>query len=153
MITVAADLAWQSLMNIDVTSSHWRATARQLIKYAVVGALSNLAGYCLYLLLTYLGCTPKLTMTALYSLGASLAFFANRRFTFHHHGHMGSASVRFIVAHALGYLLNLLLLLVFVDWLGFAHQLVQAVAIMVVAIFLFVIIRIFVFAQHPRGLE
>lgn len=48
----------------------------------------------------------------------------------------------------MGYLLNLILLLLFVDWLDFPHQIVQGIAIVVVAIFLFVVLRIFVFA--PR---
>jgi len=125
----------------------WR-TARQLLSYAVVGGLSNLAGYALYLLLTHLGCTPKLTMTMLYATGAAIGFFANRRFTFRHDGHVGAAGIRFMLAHVLGYLLNLALLLLFVDGLGFAHQIVQAVAIIVVALFLFVVFRWFVFAQR-----
>jgi len=37
-------------------------------------------------------------------------------------------------------------LLLFVDWLDFPHQIVQAIAIVVVAIFLFVVLRVFVFA-------
>lgn len=126
-----------------------RAEAMQLFSYVLVGVLSNLAGYFLYLFLTYLGCTPKLTMTTLYGVGAVFSFFANRRFTFRHDGHIGAVGIRFLLAYALGYLLNLLLLVLFVDVLGFAHQLVQAVAIVVVAIFLFVVCRLFVFVQRP----
>lgn len=125
----------------------WQA-ARQLLSYAMVGGLSNLAGYALYLLLTHLGCTPKLTMTMLYAAGAAIGFFANRRFTFRHDGHVGSAGIRFMLAHASGYLLNLALLLLFVDGLGFAHQIVQAIAIVVVALFLFMLFRSFVFVQR-----
>jgi putative flippase GtrA len=132
-----------------MNSNHelWQ-TARQLLSYAMVGVLSNLAGYALYLLLTHLGCTPKLTMTMLYAAGATIGFFANRRFTFRHDGHVGATGIRFMVAHALGYLLNLALLLIFVDVLGFAHQIVQAIAIVVVALFLFMLFRLFVFVQR-----
>jgi len=132
-----------------MNSNHelWQA-ARQLLSYAMVGVLSNLAGYALYLLLTHLGCTPKLTMTMLYAAGATIGFFANRRFTFRHDGHVGATGIRFMVAHALGYLLNLALLLIFVDVLGFAHQIVQAIAIVVVALFLFMLFRLFVFVQR-----
>lgn len=125
----------------------WQA-ARQLLCYALVGLLSNLAGYALYLLLTHLGCTPKLTMTMLYATGAIIGFFSNRRFTFRYDGHVGAAGFRFLLAHALGYLLNLTLLLLFVDVLGFAHQIVQAIAIVFVALFLFIVFRSFVFVQR-----
>lgn len=36
-------------------------------------------------------------------------------------------------------------------WLDFAHQIVQAIAIVVIAIFLFVLSRVFVFARQPAG--
>lgn len=119
---------------------------RQLFSYAFVGVLTNLFVYGLYLLLTYLWGAPKLTMTTLYFFGASIGFLANRRFTFRHDGGIGVTGIRYLLAQVAGYLLNLVLLLLFVDWFDFPHQIVQAIAIVVVAIFLFVVLRIFVFA-------
>lgn len=123
-------------------------TLRQLFSYAFIGLLTNILGYALYLLLTYFLGAPKLTMTALYSAGALISFFANRRFTFRHDGRIGVTGMRYLFAQLLGYLLNLTLLVLFVDWLGFEHQIVQAVAIVVVTIFLFVLSRFFVFAPQ-----
>ncbi len=119
---------------------------RLFCRYVLIGAITNLMGYSIYLTLTYLWGYPKLTMTVLYFVGALIGFLANRRFTFTHEGHIGAASLRYAVAHGIGYLLNLLLLYLFVDRLSFPHQIVQAVAIVVVAIYLFVILRVFVFA-------
>lgn len=75
-----------------------------------------------------------------------MGFLANRRFTFRHTGGIGSTGFRYLLAQVAGYLLNLALLLLFVDWFDFPHQIVQAIAIVVVAIFLFVVLRVFVFA-------
>jgi len=75
-----------------------------------------------------------------------MGFLANRRFTFRHDGGIGITGVRYLLAQVAGYLLNLVLLLLFVDWFDFPHQIVQAIAIVVVAIFLFVVLRLFVFA-------
>lgn len=86
-------------------------------------------------------------MSVLYLFGALVGFFANRRFTFRYDGHIGVAGLRYLFAQFLGYLLNLILLLLFVDWFGFSHQIVQAIAIVVVAIFLFALSRFFVFAH------
>lgn len=122
-----------------------RKTLQQLFSYALIGALTNVLGYALYLLLTYLWGAPKLTMTLLYFTGASISFFSNRRFTFRHDGHIGVTGARYLLVQFAGYLLNLVLLLLFVDWLGLSHQIVQATAIVVVAIFLFVLLRFFVF--------
>jgi len=126
----------------------WKKDLRQISSYALIGVLSNLAGYVLYLLLTYSIGTPKLTMTALYSVAALISFFANRRFTFQHNGRIGVTGVRYLLAQLFGYFLNLLLLFLFVDCLGFAHQYIQAIAVFVVAIFLFILLRVFVFVPH-----
>jgi putative flippase GtrA len=128
-------------------------TIRQLFSYAVIGILTNSLGYSLYFLLTYFWGAPKLTMTALYAIGSLISFFANRRFTFRHDGRMGATGIRFVIALLLGYLLTLTLQVTFVDWLGFAHQVVQAIAIVVVAIFLFLLSRLFVFAPNKRKNE
>ena len=127
---------------------------KQLFRYAAVGAGSNLAGYLAYLGLTWLGVGPKLAMSCLYVLGASVSFAANRAWTFSHAGSVGASAVRFAIAHGLGYLLNLAILVAFVDHLGFPHQAVQAIAIVVVALFLFALFRLFVFpagAARARG--
>ena len=124
------------------------------LRYAVVGASSNLAGYLIYLAITWLGVEPKAAMTALYLVGATVSFAGNRYWTFSHKGNAAASLVRFGIAHVLGYLLNLTLLVIFVDRLGYPHQWVQAVAIFVVAFFLFVAFRLFVFpsvAKAPGG--
>lgn len=135
----------------DFEVSKGEAAVRQFLRYAIIGMLSNISGYLIYLLATYMGATPKLTMTALYVVGAVVGFFGNRKFTFGYGGRVLAAGVRFIFAHSLGYLLNLSMLLIFVDHLGGAHQLVQALAIFVVAIFLFVMFRFFVFPEKAAS--
>ena len=120
----------------------------QLIRYGLVGVLSNAAIYFIYLLITYLGVEPKTAMTLVYIIGASIGFIGNRKWTFAHHGDFSSAALRYVPAHLFGYLLNFLILFTFVDRLGYAHQWVQAVAIIIVAGFLFIIFKYFVFRER-----
>jgi putative flippase GtrA len=117
----------------------------QLLKYGIVGVASNAIGYLIYLGITYLGVAPLIAMTALYSVGAFVGFVGNRRLTFSHSGNALASGVRYVLAHIVGYFLNLSMLLIFVHHLGFPHQLVQAVAILVVAAFLFIAFKTFVF--------
>jgi putative flippase GtrA len=138
-------LVWRCLMIDEPNILSSKKALRQFFTYALIGVLTNVLGYAIYLILTYLWGAPKLTMTALYFVGASIGFLANRRFTFRHNGGIGVTGVRYLLAQFAGYLLNLVLLL-FVDWFDFPHQIVQAIAIVVVAIFLFVVLRVFVFA-------
>lgn len=119
----------------------------KFIRYSLVGFFTNLIGYGIYLIFTYLGVTPKSTITVLYFFGALLGFFANRRFTFNYDGDVFLAVCRYVIAQILGYLLNLFILFLFVDILGIAHQIVQAIAILVVALFLFFLSYFFVFPK------
>ncbi len=124
-----------------------RATTAQLLRYGFVGITINLAGYMVYLLLTYLGATPKITMSLLYGVGAAIGFMGNRRFTFAHKGSLVGTGIRYAIAHCFGYFLNLAILIVMVDKLGYTHQWVQAVAIFIVAGFLFMTFKYFVFRK------
>ena len=121
---------------------------QQLIRYGVVGVVSNAAIYFIYLLITYLGVEPKTAMTLVYIIGASIGFIGNRKWTFAHRGDSYSAALRYVLAHLSGYLLNFLILFTFVDRLGYAHQWVQAVAIIIVAGFLFIVFKYFVFRER-----
>lgn len=123
-------------------------TVRQLLRFGLIGLLQNGIGYGLYLLSTWAGMPPKPTMTLLYLAGATASFLANRRYTFGHTGSITRAGVRFMLAHLGGYLINLLLLWWLADRQGYPHQWVQAGAIFVVATFLFISFRIFVFPRR-----
>lgn len=121
---------------------------QQLIRYGLVGVASNATIYFVYLLITYLGVEPKTAMTLVYIIGASIGFIGNRKWTFAHSGDSSSAVLRYVLAHLFGYLLNFLMLLTFVDRLGYSHQWVQAMAIVIVAGFLFVVFKHFVFRER-----
>jgi hypothetical protein len=55
-----------------------------------------------------------------------------------------------VLAHVVGYCLNLSLLLVFVGKLGYPHQWVQGAAILIVACYLFLAFKFFVFRNPER---
>lgn len=120
---------------------------RQFLRYVTVGITTNALGYLVYLLITSYGFEPKRTVSVLYVVGVTISFLGNKKWTFSHQGAVLSTGVKFFVAHFFGYLLNLLLLITFVDRLHYPHQAVQAVAIVVVALFLFVVFRVFVFPK------
>jgi putative flippase GtrA len=123
----------------------------QLFRYGLVGVVTNLALYFFYLFITYLGIEPKTAMTISYVVGALLGFIGHRKWTFMHNGALLGSGARYIIAHLFGYLINFLILLTFVDKLGYPHQWVQAAAIIVVAGFLFVTFRYFVFPKNGRN--
>lgn len=140
-MVVAGD---SSILRHDVGS-----VMNQLMRYGIVGLLSNGAAYVSYLVISALGDNPILAMTAVYLVAATIGFFGNRRLTFNHQGGLLGAAGRYVIAHSVGYAFNLALLVVFVDVLGYPHALVQAAAILIVAVYLFLAFRFFVFKPIP----
>lgn len=125
----------------------YRQTIKQLSRFVVVGATSNAIGYTLYILLTFLGVPPKVTMTVLYVIGAGLGFWGNRKFTFGSNERLTTTGMRYVLVHLVGYSILYVMQTVFYEHYGLAHQIVQLVAIAVVAIYLFVAMKIFVFGD------
>lgn len=125
-----------------------RRTVLQLARYALVGLASNAFGYLLYLLLTGLGLGPKLAMTLLYGVGVLQTFVFNRRWTFGHKGAFGAVFIRYCLAYGLGYIINLVVLITLVDRLGYPHQAVQGIMILLLALMLFILQKFWVF-QSP----
>nr|WP_316639094.1 GtrA family protein [uncultured Roseateles sp.] len=120
-------------------------TLFQLIRYGVVGVASNLVGYLLYLGLTSLGVGPKSAMSLLYAIGVAQTFLFNKRWTFGHQGSGRAALLRYCTAYGLGYVINLVVLLVLVDHWAWPHQWVQGVMILVLAAMLFLLQKFWVF--------
>lgn len=120
----------------------------QLNRYFFVGVLVNIIGYIIYVLLAYFGITPAKSMSILYVVGALLGFYFNRSFTFQYDGKVSYAICRYVLVLMIGYLLNLSIFFIFIDMFGYPHYFVQAIAIIVVAFFMFMMSRIFVFSMR-----
>ncbi|MBZ9601972.1 GtrA family protein [Phyllobacterium chamaecytisi] len=127
-----------------------RQSVGQLLRYGLVGVITNFLGYILYLSITFFGVGPKTTMTVLYFIGTSISFVGNRKWVFSHQGNVFDAGLRYVAAYATGYLLNYSILFVFVDLYGYPHAYVQAVSIAVVAAYLFAVLKFLVF-PHVRA--
>jgi putative flippase GtrA len=124
----------------------------QLFRYGIIGILVNSIGYLLYIFVTFFLDYPKSVMSCLYIIGASLGFILNRSITFCHEGSISKSATRYIFAQFLGFLINYSLLSVFVDHYGIDHQVVQAFSVVVVAIVLFVMLRVLVFSSRIEEL-
>lgn len=119
----------------------------QVIRYIIAGAAINGISYILYLVLTSLGVGHKMAMSSLYIIGMMVNFLVNRRWTFRGTGAVSAGLARFLVAITVGYMLNLIGLFLFVDVAGWPHELVQAGAIVVIAVYFFIINKHYVHAK------
>ena len=122
-----------------------RRSAGQFIRYATVGLISNAVGFFLYLVLTATGMEPKMAMTLLYGIGVAQTFIFNKRWSFRHGGLHGPAFARYCIAYGLGYVINLVVLIVLVDRMGYPHEIVQGVMVLSLAVMLFLLQKFWVF--------
>ena len=84
-------------------------------------------------------------MTLLYISGVVAGYFGHKTWTFTHQGTFFKSSMRYILAHIIGYNLALSIMYILVDVIGFAHQWVYAVTVLAVAIVLFLLFKYLVF--------
>jgi putative flippase GtrA len=122
---------------------------RHIILYGIVGLILNFALYCIYLLLCYF-IDPKLSMTLVYGVGVIIGYFSHKKITFDHEGDYVKTLYRFGIAHVTGYLINLITLYFFVNLAGYRHEAVQAISILVIAIYLFFVFKFWVFSGIRR---
>lgn len=126
-----------------------RGSFLELTRYAFVGIVSNLAGYLVYLLITFLGVEPKMAMSLLFIIGVTIGFVGNRKWTFAYQGDTTRTARRFVVAYAIAYMLNFICMWIAVDRMGIPHYLVQGVSLVVISALLFMAQKYWIFAVNP----
>ena len=122
------------------------------MRYGLVGLITNLLGYSTFLSLTWFGFNPKLVMTLIYFTCTVFSFFGMKNWAFANKqgSDINKTIVRFFMVYSVGYLINLTLLVAFVDHLGYSYQLAQAAAISVIIIYFFITLKLFVFPLQKQ---
>lgn len=124
----------------------------EFIRYVLVGLASNAVIYCFYLILTHFGMGPKTAMSLLYCVGVLQTFVFNKQWSFRFHGAATLALMRYATAYLIGYAIQLFSLMVLVDQMGLPHQWVMGSLILIMAVFLFVVQKFWVFRQDADHL-
>ena len=119
------------------------------VRFAAVGLASNAFLFLAYLLLTSVGLDPVLAVTLVWVIGVAITFVFNRSWTFRYTGAVTPALIRYGLLYGVAYALNVLLLLVLVH-AGYPHAIVQGVLIVLIAVGLFTVQRLWVFRKVPR---
>jgi putative flippase GtrA len=118
---------------------------RDFIRYALVGSGSNLAGFLLYALFITIGISPILTISIFYPIYIGLTFYLNKEWSFGHTGSIPASAVKYVIAYAGCYVINVVALKFFSGYLGYSPLIVQAIAAVVIALLLFLAQKFWVF--------
>ncbi len=120
----------------------------QAMKYILIGIYSNIFLYCIYIFLTKIGAGHKLAMTFLYLIGMLQTYFLNKYWTFENRNRILKNLWRYILAYGAIYIINLIMLFYFVDVVNLNHVVVQGALIIILAIFLFLLQKYWVFCKE-----
>ncbi len=124
---------------------------KQFIRYIIVGSITNVAGFLAFILVTSLGVSPIFTISIFYLIYICLTFYFNKTWSFGHHGQRAVSAMKYLIVYCSCYILNVILLAYFNSYLGFSHLIVQAVAIVPIALLLFVAQRYWVFRTQETS--
>ncbi|GAB3284273.1 hypothetical protein GCM10027449_28150 [Sinomonas notoginsengisoli] len=122
----------------------------RVLKFGVVGVINNGVGYALFVVASLLGAGHIEAMTASYLVGMAISFWGNRAWTFGHGGPVWPSLLRFLLANAVGYGVNYVVLNSLVTGAGMAQIPAQLIATAVVAVCTFTLMRLWVF-REPRA--
>lgn len=117
-----------------------------IARFAMAGLANTLTG-----LAVIFGCKSLLRFGDVaanfvgYAAGILLGFLLNKRWTFRHHGHWGTAFARYLVVLAAAYLINLAAVIYLIDGLHLNSYLAQAAGIVPYAFIGYLGSRYFVF--------
>ncbi len=124
-----------------------KVSSRPLLRYAAVGALATGVHWAVLALLVESGAAPAWVASGVgAAVGAQLAFFGNRRFTFGHRGALLPAWWRFMGTALLGAALGMVIVATGVR-LGAHYLLAQAMATSAVLLLTFAVNRHWTFAR------
>lgn len=149
-ISVAADKC--SIHISSFTSTDVRMhLSRTLLRYGIVGLVSNGIGYLLYLLLTWLGMEYRVAVTLLFAVGVVQTFFFNKSWSFGHIGSTQPVLLRYWAVYVAAFFLNIAALTVLVEYVDVPHQIAQAILVFVIAGLIFIALRCWVFPGNTLG--
>jgi putative flippase GtrA len=126
----------------SLASTLWHSP---VLRFGMIGGLNNLLSYGIFVVLTLTGMPSISAATITYVTGMAVSYLANRSFTFRHSGSARHSVLRFIVVNIAGYAVNITILAVFVELIGWNALVVQLGAIVVVATGIYLGMRFWVF--------
>lgn len=119
-----------------------------LTRYAVVGVLNNIFAYLFFLMLY--SCTGLFYLSSSFAFifAVFTSFLGHKRFSFAFQGARVSTAYKYAIAYLIGFISNIFLLSLLRHFIPFA-LIVQGVSMVIVALELYLLNRLYVFSKGP----
>jgi putative flippase GtrA len=110
---------------------------KHISRFIFVGILNFFVSYGLYFILLYLNTYYILALLISSVIGIAHSFIWNKKWTFKSKGDVWKESLRFISVYGIAFLINLVILAIFVEKMMFNPKIAQLFALGVVSIISF----------------
>ena len=112
----------------------------QIIRYGSVGIITNFIGYAMYIgIANIIGVTPPIAAIVSGFLVIGISYYLNRRFSFAHEGKGMNLAVKYYILYLSSILLHSLVIFVFSNLLGFPHEIIAGISLVIISFALFII--------------
>lgn len=125
--------------------SRWNAESIYIRRYVGSGSINTMIGFAVIFLLMWLGSSPFLANVAGYTVGFILGFVLTKKFVFRSDGHYVAESFRYLIAFAISFLVNLLVLHISLGAIKLHVVAAQVVAAGSYTLLMYLLTRFFVF--------
>jgi putative flippase GtrA len=119
------------------------------LKFVAVGVTNTLGGYAFYVALLVFGLNYALALTLEYVAGIAYGFLLNKRWTFKAEGESTQQAWRFVALYGFIYVLNVTLLMLFVESRTLSPFLAQIFILSFLTLFSFVVQKRWIFSKQP----
>ena len=123
---------------------------RRLFRYGLVGIISNLSLFGVYLILTHFWNYPEIVSGFLFFCGIAGTYIFNRNWSFESHQSHKSGILKYFTAYIVGLFVQLGSLALMFRLLNFPHQVAQLFAVGFAAITIYCILNFWVFRQEDN---
>jgi putative flippase GtrA len=119
----------------------------QIIKYGSVGFVTNALGYMVYIVIAnIIGVSPPVAAIISGFLVISLSFYLNKRFSFGNNSKSISMAVNYYILYV-AILFHSFIIFIFSNVLGFAHEIIAGISIILISCSLFLIQKFLLFKR------
>lgn len=119
---------------------------KSFVRYAIVGAATNLCLLIVFSLLLEIW-SPVLSSSVVYALGIMITYRFNRRWSFGSKGKHTTEAPRYVAAYLVGFLAQIGSISVL--GLVIPSVFAQAISMLLAAIFIFAVLKLYVFRSVP----
>jgi len=126
--------------------SKWHAESVYLRRYMGSGAFNTLVGFSVMFALMWVGVSPFIANIAGYAVGFVCGFILSKKIVFRSNGSFVSESIRYLIAFLLAFFLNLAVLHVLLNEIGFSVVLAQLGAAACYTGSMYILTRLYVFS-------